>query len=277
MAKFLVLLQYLLPQHLLTQFVGWLAECRWPWIKNTFIQWAIRHYRIDLTNALIENPRDYATFNGFFTRQLKPTTRPIIKNPHHILSPIDGYATQAAYAKQNQLLQAKNKYFSLETLCGDQVLAKQFHQGAYAVLYLAPHNYHRVHMPMDGQLTQSIFIPGKLFSVNHMTSNRIPNLYARNERLVTYFDTAHGPMAIILVGALIVGSIQTVWQPCFRSTTLQRYPVPDKPAVTLQQGEELGLFKMGSTVILLFSQDAHLSWSIPLHTELQMGQVIGQL
>lgn len=275
--KLLVFLQYIIPQHLLTIAVGWLAECRWLWLKNLFIAQIMRIYRIDLSTAVIENPKDYPSFNAFFTRQLKPTLRPIIKNPHHLLSPVDGCAIQATQIQKNQLLQAKNMYFTLETLLGNnQSVTQSFYNGSYATFYLAPHHYHRVHMPITGQLAKSIFIPGKLFSVNRMTSDIIPNLYARNERLVTYFDTAVGPMAVIMVGALIVGSIQTVWKESFRTKIINEETY-STTTIQLDQGEELGRFKMGSTVILLFSEEAKISWSMQLHAEVQMGQVLGTI
>ena len=153
--KTLVFIQYLLPQHLLTLFVGWLAECRWPWVKDTFIHYIMRIYHIDLSSAVIENPKDYPTFNSFFTRQLKPELRPIVQNPHHILSPVDGCAVQATRIRKNQLIQAKNMYFNLESLLGgDQTTAQAFYDGSYAVFYLAPHDYHRVHMPVAGRLSK---------------------------------------------------------------------------------------------------------------------------
>ncbi len=235
-------------------------------------------YPVTLTEAIIEDARAYSTFNDFFTRQLKPELRPIEKNSQIIVSPVDGTVAQIGRIQQNQLIQAKNFYFSLESLLGDDPkLASLFYDGEFATLYLAPHNYHRVHMPLTGSLKKTIYIPGKLFSVNQMTSEIIPHLYSRNERLVTLFETEAGPMAIILVGAMIVGSIKTVWidQP-IRSHRIHTREFTNE--VTLEKGAELGLFKLGSTVILLYPHNT-MTWSSNIQpgSSLQFGQPLGQL
>lgn len=243
--------QYILPKYWLTRLVGCLANTRIRWIKNLFIRLICGAYPINMSEAAITNPYDYPTFNAFFTRTLKPGSRPIDDAADAIISPADGSIAQIGTIHNAQLLQAKELYFDLSTLLGGQTdLAAEFQNGAFATIYLAPHNYHRVHMPLAGTLRQSIYIPGSLFSVNRMTSQLIPNLYARNERLVLIFDTNAGPMAVILVGALIVGSIQTVWmtQP-IRSNRI-KISTPEQP-IHLEKGAEVGHFQMGSTVILL--------------------------
>lgn len=243
--------QYILPKYWLTRLIGYLANSRVRWIKNSFIRFICGAYPIDMSEAAIANPYNFPTFNAFFTRALKPGIRPINEAADAIVSPADGSIAQIGTIHHEQLLQAKDMYFDLSTLLGGQTaLAAEFQNGTFATIYLAPHNYHRVHMPLAGTLRQSIYIPGSLFSVNRMTSRLIPNLYARNERLVLIFDTNAGPMAVILVGALIVGSIQTVWmREPIRSNRIE-ISTPEQP-IRLEKGAEVGHFQMGSTVILL--------------------------
>lgn len=273
-----VCLQKILPQHLITNIMGWLANIRTPWMKNWMIKRFIKKYHVDMTAAVVEDPEAYPDFNHFFIRHLKPELRPIANGDKEIASPVDGAIAQIGKISKNQLLQAKKYYFDLESLLGgDTELARQFYDGSFTTLYLAPRDYHRIHMPLSGKLVKSTYIPGKLFSVNRMTSELIPDLYSRNERLVTVFDTAAGPMAVILVGAIIVGSIQTVYmdEPA-RSQKIQT-TVADKE-VYLQTGAELGHFKLGSTVILLFGKD-RMSWAPSLHTDtiVKFGQILGNI
>ena len=275
--KIFLYVQYLLPQHFLSAVIGSLANCRWRWLKNGFIAFIVHTYHIDMSSALIEYPYSYSTFNDFFTRPFKPTARPFQQNSQHILSPVDGYLIQQGSIQRNQLIQAKGKYFTLENLLGgDQQSAQLFEEGSYAIFYLAPHNYHRVYMPVSAQLTQHIFIPGKLFSVNRSTTTLIPNLFARNERIVTLFDTALGPMSVILVGALIVGSIETVWEKNLRASHITQKKFARESAPKLHQGEEIGLFKMGSTVILLFGKNK-ITWKSQKkeNPTVEMGQILG--
>lgn len=247
--------QYIVPHHLISEAMGKLANSKNIWLKNKIIDWFCSHYTIDMSEAAQSDPHAYATFNDFFTRALKPSCRPIDPDPATIASPADGAIAQLGRINGQQLLQAKNMYFNLNTLLGgQQQLADEFANGSFATIYLAPHNYHRVHMPVTGKLRQQIFIPGRLFSVNKITSEIIPNLYARNERLVLVFDTDTGPMTVILVGAMIVGSIQTVWM-----DTPIRHPeievTTPMNVITLEKGAELGKFLMGSTAIVLFNDD----------------------
>ncbi|OGT44455.1 MAG: phosphatidylserine decarboxylase [Gammaproteobacteria bacterium RIFCSPHIGHO2_12_FULL_37_34] len=272
-----ILLQYLTPHYLFTQLMGRLAESQRFWLKNFLIKRFIKHYKINLGEAIIETPDVYSSFNQFFIRQLKPNARPICQEEHEIASPVDGIITQLGTIFNNQLLQAKNYYYNLENLLGgNQLLADNFHNGLYATFYLAPHHYHRVHMPLNGTLEQTIYVPGKLFSVNPIMSESIPQLFTRNERLITIFNTHVGKMAVILIGAMIVGNIQTVWlNHPFRGNkivTLSSNPI------TLSKGAELGYFKIGSTVILLYEQNK-IRWepSLIAKTNVQLGQCVGIL
>ncbi|MBX3708314.1 MAG: phosphatidylserine decarboxylase [Gammaproteobacteria bacterium] len=273
-----VYIQYALPHHLLTMMIGWLAQLRITWLKNWMIKRFIKKYRIDMSLAVIENPEEYPDFNAFFIRQLKPHLRPVANASHDIACPADGSIAQIGDIKKNQLLQAKNFYFGLEQLLGgDSDFTQRFYHGSFATFYLAPHNYHRVHMPLSGSLEKTIFVPGKLFSVNRMTSELVPNLYSQNERLITFFNTAAGPMAVILVGAMIVGNIQTIWMDHpIKSTKIQTRHFSGN--IQLKTGDELGYFKLGSTVILLFSQNK-VRWSplFTVHSTVQFGQLLGNI
>lgn len=276
--KLSVYLQYMLPQHGLSRLAGHLAQSRLPWLKNWLIQRFIKQYQIDMSQALISDPAAYVSFNDFFTRQLKPGLRPPATGNCDILSPADGTVAAAGKIAHDTLVQAKGMYYSLASLTGDDpALYQAFIDGHYATVYLAPHNYHRVHMPITGQLQKTLYLPGNLFSVNKITSSIIPTLFARNERLICLFSTEAGPMAVILVGALIVGSIQTVWMDTpIRSHGLQSTDYPNGPL--LKKGEELGHFQLGSTVILLFSQGS-AAWSPTLlpGASLEYGQQIGNI
>lgn len=271
-----VTIQSLIPQHLLSNLMGWMAKTRIVWLKNFYIRLFMYLYTVDLSEAIIENANDYPDFNAFFTRKLKPELRPLLISPSQIASPVDGTISQIGQINKNQLVQAKNFYFNLEALLNDQELEHAFTDGSFATLYLAPHNYHRVHMPITGILKKTIYIPGKLFSVNQMTSQLIPQLFSRNERLICYFTTAHGPMAVILVGAMIVGSIQTVWmdKPIRSNQIIRSNP----PNIELKAGMELGFFELGSTVILLFGKDK-IIWNHNLKpdSEIKMGQILGNI
>lgn len=271
-------MQYVLPQFLLSSFVGWVADLHITWLKNYLIHIFIKQYKVDLREAEIETPEAYATFNNFFIRKLKPHLRPIADGADTIISPVDGAVAQIGQINQNQLLQAKGCYFSLESLLGgDSASAAYFQQGSFATLYLAPNNYHRVHMPLTGKLRKTMYVPGKLFSVNRTTTDLLPNLYSRNERFICIFDTSAGPMAVILVGAMIVGSMQTVWQSApIRGTHVGTETYQGN--LELIKGAELGHFKMGSTIILLFAKQ-NVIWTSSLQTgnTIQLGQKLGNI
>lgn len=260
-------LQKILPQHLITTVAGWMAESRVVWFKNLFIRSFMGIYKIDMSQALQEDPYAYPNFNEFFIRHLKPELRPIASSAHAIASPVDGTISNSGTVKKNLLLQAKQFYFNLETLLGNQMdLVQPFLDGQFITLYLAPHQYHRVHMPLTGKLKKTHYIPGKLFSVNRITTSIIPNIYSRNERLISLFETEAGPMAMILIGALVVGAIHTKWQ-----KNVQNGEVYTK-------GEEIGYFKLGSSVMLLFAKES-IQWdpSVIAHHSVLMGQFLGNI
>lgn len=269
-----VYLQYLLPQHLLSNAVGLIANAKVVWLKNFLIKNFIKLYHVNLAEAREENPLHYPCFNDFFIRHLKPELRPIAKGENNIVSPADGTIAEIGSLQSSTLISAKQIYFNLTSLfAGNQELARDFSDGSFATVYLAPHNYHRVHMPITGKLYQTIFIPGKLFSVNKMSTSIIPNIYGRNERFICLFNTEHGKAAVILVGALIVGNIHVAWRKdTVRSST---FSVEKMHPTLMQQGEELGYFSMGSTVILLFQKGA--AWLPEIHAEtpVQYGQLLG--
>jgi phosphatidylserine decarboxylase len=249
-----ILPQYLAPQRLLTQLAGWLSVRESLWFKNWQINHLIRRYGVNINEAILTDPADYPTFNSFFTRRLKPELRPIVTDHDALASPADGAISQYGHIEDHLLFQAKGFHFTLENLLGGaEELAKPFVNGEFATIYLSPKDYHRVHMPLTGTLRETVFIPGKLFSVNQHTAQNVPNLFARNERLACLFDTAAGPMAVIFVGAMLVGSINTAWggKVYANKITRQTYPATGEQAITIPRGAEVGHFEMGSTVILL--------------------------
>jgi phosphatidylserine decarboxylase len=256
--KLFVTLQYLIPQHGLSRLVGMLARSEVPWIKTTFISLFMKRFGIDLSEAQIEDPDRFETFNAFFTRALKPDARPLeASDAADIACPADGAVSQLGAIRANQVFQAKGHDYSLyDLLGGDSALASEFTNGQFATIYLSPRDYHRVHMPVTGTLRETRYVPGDLFSVNEATANGVPNLFARNERLVCIFDTEHGPAAVILVGAMIVAGIETVFSgqvtplPKQVVTTDYQRTAP----ITLEKGDELGRFLLGSTVVLLFPE-----------------------
>ncbi len=275
--KLNIVLQYLVPQHGLSRLAGWIANNRWYWLKTKLINDFIRRYQVDLSIAKLKEAEKYPNFNSFFTRQLDPFYRPIAEGPEQIASPVDGSVSQAGKIHQHSLFQAKGRLFNLNELLGGRTeLAKHFHDGEFATLYLAPKDYHRVHMPLKGSLTETIYIPGKLFSVNQNTTKTVPRLFSRNERLVCMFDTETGPMAVILVGAMLVSGIETVWSSNFYSRNLLQTTF--EKDINLEKGAELGHFRMGSTVILLFPKNS-TKWIEELKEEaaVKMGSLIGHI
>jgi phosphatidylserine decarboxylase len=264
-------------QQVSTLLLGKCANSRSTIIKNLFIRIFCRCYAINMSEAVEENPFTYASFNDFFIRRLKFSARLIGEN---IVSPADGTISALGYLEKNQLLQAKGKYYSaLELLANDESLTRTFENGAHALIYLAPHNYHRVHMPMTGRLLQMIYVPGTLYSVSPMTAQHIDGLFSKNERVIAIFDTSAGKMAVILVGAMIVGSITTVWAGQItpprdrREISVYHY---DSQHIQLEKGQELGYFSLGSTVIVLFEKD-RIQWNEQLYSStIKMGQSIAK-
>ena len=256
--KLFIKLQHWVPQHALSRFVGNIANSRTPFIKNAFIKWFIKRYNVDMSIAKEENPTAYASFNDFFTRELKPGVRPMCGEPNVIVCPADGAISQLGKTINGRIFQAKGQDFSAtELLGGDAALAEEFADGDFATIYLSPKDYHRVHMPYGGKLRAMVSIPGELFSVNTVTAENVPRLFSRNERVAAIFDTDIGPMAVVLVGAMIVAGIETVWDGQIApmgsgepETSL--YPYQN---INLERGAEMGRFKLGSTAVILFAKD----------------------
>ncbi len=248
-------LQYLLPQHLLSRVVLHLARVRLVWFKNALIGGFLRLYDVAMQDAAEPDPRAYESFNAFFTRALRPGARPLPADPDVAVMPVDGTVSERGRIRGETLIQAKGMSFSAtELLGGDETLAAPFRDGSFATVYLAPFNYHRIHMPYGGTLRHALHVPGDLFSVNAATTAAVPRVFARNERVACIFDTDAGPMAVVAVGALFVGSIELVWAgevTRVRTRAVRRLVVPGAP-LTFARGAELARFNMGSTVIVLF-------------------------
>lgn len=277
--RLFVLLQQLLPQQTLSRLAGWLARSESPWIRHLFIGFFLRRYHIDLSEAEIGNPADYHNFNHFFTRALKPGARQFDTTPDTILCPADGSINQIGPIRGSDLLQAKGQTFSLyQLLGGDAALASQFMNGHFATIYLAPSDYHRVHMPLTGTLRDSIYIPGKLFSVNGAAARHIRGVFARNERLVCLFDSERGPFAVILVGAMIVAGIETVFAGQVVPTPRHIQRIQWSGPVRLEKGAELGRFLLGSTVIVLLPE-GYGQWQDSLKQDagVRVGEVLGHI
>jgi phosphatidylserine decarboxylase len=273
-----VMLQHLLPHHLISRVVWLATRAQAPWWKNFLIRSFLRHYPVRMEEAVQPDASAYASFNDFFTRAQRPEARPVDSRPDSIVSPVDGTVSEAGQMEGERLLQAKGRDYTLtELLGGDEALARHFTGGAFATLYLAPHNYHRIHMPATGRLISTLYVPGRLFSVNGATAQRVPRLFARNERVVCVFEGEAGLFAVILVGALNVGSMATVWAGDItpaRRRKITRLPSPPTP-LELEKGAELGRFNMGSTVILLF-EPGKVRWHPRVKTGagMRMGEAI---
>ncbi len=247
-----------------------------PWFKNRLIRSFLELYRVDMTEAVQSNPLAYGTFNEFFTRALRHGTRPIAGDAHAVASPVDGCVSEAGAIDHDRLLQAKGRHYGLTELLAAQPWARRFERGSFATIYLAPFNYHRVHMPLRGELRETVYVPGRLFSVNAVTAQQVPGLFARNERILTLFDTDFGQVALVLVGALNVGSMATVWAGDITPAARRAVTRIPAPPTTLEKGAELGRFNMGSTVILLFEPNRVL-WHPQVHagSVVQLGQSLG--
>jgi phosphatidylserine decarboxylase len=248
-----VLPQYLLPKQALTSFAGWVAGKDHGAVTTWIIHRFVAKYGVDMGEALDSDIASYRSFNEFFTRPLKPGVRPIARAD--LVSPVDGAISQFGAIEGDQIFQAKgHRYTATSLVGGDAALAGQFRDGSFATLYLSPRDYHRIHMPCDGRLLRMIHVPGELFSVNPVTARGVPGLFARNERVVCVFETSRGPFVLVLVGATIVGSMATVWHGVVnppRTGEVREWSYAEGQ-VTLRQGEEMGRFLLGSTVVMLF-------------------------
>ena len=264
-------LQFLLPQHRLSRLMFRFARIQSPWIKNSFTYWFVSKYKVNLNEALLEDIDEYKHFNDFFTRALKDGSRPI--SDSQLVSPVDGVVSQHGSIKESMIVQAKGKKYSVEALLAEN--SKNDLYTSFVTIYLSPKDYHRIHMPLDGSLKSMKYIPGNLFSVNQRTVDDIDQVFARNERLVCYFDSEYGEIALVMVGAIFVGSMETSWEgqvtPPY-AKTVKTYDYDSRP-INLSKGGELGRFNMGSTVILLLPKG---STKLNLETGqvLNMGQSI---
>ena len=253
---FAVLLQHLLPKQALTEFGAHIANAKAGSNTTKIIRWFVKKYGVNMNEALNSDISSYASFNEFFVRPLKPGARPIADAA--FVCPVDGAISQFGKIERDQIFQAKGHHFTTTALVGgDEQLAAQFNNGSFANIYLSPKDYHRIHMPCDGRLTRMIYVPGDLFSVNPVTARGVPNLFARNERVVCVFESKHGPFVLTLVGATIVGSMATVWHGVVnppRTKQVREWNYQDQQIV-IKQGEEMGRFLLGSTVVLLFPEN----------------------
>lgn len=274
-----ILSQYILPHHFLSRLMGKFTHCENRIVKNLMIRKISKAYNIDLNDAAEQDIEAYPSFNAFFTRALKPSSRPIAQGSRSIACPADGYLSQKGRIREGQIIQAKGFNYSVEALLGgDPERATPFLGGNFATIYLSPRDYHRLHMPVEGKLREMIHVPGRLFSVNDTTTRHVPNLFARNERVIALFDTPMGPMALVLVGAIFVASIETVWSgvvtpPTRSKVQVTRYESQD---IIIEKGGEMGRFNMGSTIVVLFGNEA-TEFSASLHdgSPVKMGEAIG--
>ena len=276
-----VMLQYLLPHRALSRVVYWATRWTWkPW-KDFLISRVVSAYRVDMDQAVVADPGTYPTFNAFFTRALKPGARPLPQDPHALACPADGKISQLGPITGDRIFQAKGFDFSVAELLADTPDAKTYTDGTFITVYLSPRDYHRVHMPLAGTLRETVHIPGRLFSVAPFSVNAVPRLFARNERLVCHFDGDDGPFVVVLVGAMLVSSVETVWNgleiPPYASS-VTRKDWRDR-AIRLERGAEMGRFNMGSTVIFALpagrgSWDRRLASETPVQVGMQVGTVM---
>ena len=277
-----VAFQYIMPQLYLTQLAGWFAQQKWDAVTHFVIKVFAKKYNVDMSEAKKENFSDYESFNQFFIRELKDDARKINENPTALCLPADGRVSQIGHIDDERLLQAKGHFFSLsDLLAGDEELVNTFKNGEFATIYLSPRDYHRVHMPCDATLRKMIYVPGDLFSVNPFLAEHVPNLFARNERVICVFDTEFGPMVQILVGATITASMSTVWAGVInppRTGEVKVWTYQGDNAIKLTKGQEMGAFQLGSTVINLFPANSvtlaeHLEVDVPV----RMGEILATM
>lgn len=281
-ARMFVAMQYLLPQHPLSRMVLKLTRLRLRPLKNALIGAFVRHFQPDMSEAAVADPLSYPTFNDFFTRALKPGARPCDPDAGALASPVDGTVSQIGRLRGSKILQAKGHEYTVEALLGGpSKWSERFAGGSFATLYLAPYDYHRIHMPASGALREAWFVPGTLFSVNATTAAAVPGLFARNERVILIFEAGPLTFAVVMVGALFVGSMSTVWHGDVAPRS-PRVPAllapPAADARRLEKGAEVGRFNMGSTVIVLLP-DGAVDWQPELApgSTLRVGQTLGRL
>ncbi len=266
--------QYVLPQRLLSRFLGSLANCRIAWFKNRLISYFIRYFKVDLQEAVTQDYRQFPDFNSFFTRPLQHDARPIGQG---LVSPVDGIVSAVGTIAQEQIFQAKNHDYSLSALLANAPLVKHFINGDFLTAYLAPRDYHRIHMPLSGRLLSMRYLPGRLFSVNENTTAQVDGLFARNERVVCHFESEQGDFVLVAVGAMVVASIVMNWHGVVNGEKKPqlRYWDYRGQSIYFNKGDEIGHFKLGSTVILLF-QAGRFIWHCDLTSKsrLQMGQSV---
>ncbi len=281
MQKLNIYLQHVLPQHAISRVVLLFTRIRFRPVKNVLIALFMRGFKPDMSDAVLTDPLAYEHFNAFFTRALRAGARPLAGSAHTLVSPVDGTMSELGAIGHNRILQAKGRSYTLESLLAGAAAewAPRFIGGQFATIYLAPYNYHRIHMPADGSLCAAWYVPGRLFSVNATAAAMVPNLFARNERLVLLFDGACGPFAVIFVGALNVGSMATVWHGDVtprRPRQVTQLPLPAASGLFRARGAEIGRFNMGSTVVLLFARDrVALARQLGHGTTMRMGQELG--
>jgi len=270
--------QYVVSQHGLSRVAGFLANSQLGWVKNLLIKYFMEHYDVNMAEAMESDPFAYKSFNDFFTRKLKTNARDINNEATTITSPADGTLYQQGKIEQNTLLKAKNQIYNVHSLLGyKDEYSTNFQDGYYHCIYLAPHNYHRVHMPCDGKLLNMRYVPGRLFSVNKTTAEHVDQLFARNERLICFFEGPIGNFVVILVGAMIVGSISTPWAGKVAPMNLRKITEINYThnPVFLKKGEEMGCFSLGSTAITLFDRDITPDTRLDADKEVWMGESLG--
>jgi phosphatidylserine decarboxylase len=275
-----VLAQYALPHRALSRLVYWATRWTWrPW-KNFLIGRVVKAYAVDMSEAEQPDPFAFPTFNAFFTRALKPAARPMPDDPRAIVCPADGRVSQFGSIRDGRIFQAKDQDFSTAELLGDEAAAAAYTNGRFITVYLSPRDYHRVHAPLTGRLRETLHIPGRLFSVAPFAVEAVPRLFARNERLVCHFDGAHGPFAVVMVGAMLVSGVETVWSgmeiPPYASAVVRKdWRGKD---IRLERGAELGRFNMGSTAIVLLPPGtAEFDPALSVQISVRMGRSIARM
>jgi phosphatidylserine decarboxylase len=271
--KFIAFLFYVLPHHAISGLMFALSRIEWRPVKDLSINFYTRLNPVNMHEAVEENKYAYASLNAFFTRALKPEARPIA-NDQSWICPVDGAVSQAGRIENGQIFQAKgHEYSLLELVAGDTELEQLFRNGHFATLYLSPRDYHRIHMPTTGKLKRMQYVPGRLFSVAPVTVNNIPRLFARNERVICYFETEQGPMVLVLVGAINVSAMETVWHGLItgEAKKIKRFDYGDED-INLQRGDEMGRFNLGSTVIVLTPAHIKIDDTIVTEQPVKLGQ-----